>query len=216
MGWPKGRPRGPLSPEHLRKTRRRTPPPILLPPEVMAWWTFVHYSIRLRRWWIKNVDEVQITELSAKLAVQGPPTDPNLWKLYDVVIPVVLANSRLRGRSFKMNVGLLPTDKSAMRWLYLGEAAEKAFKEIYGPLLKQQFKIEDFATAAAMCPSAKAAQLHFSRCLSGPDALANPKPATVLTPGAMDWSRNRFRGAFNEYYEGDYAEQVRQKLRTIR
>jgi len=211
--WPKGRR---LSPEHLRKTRRHSPPPVPLPPEVMAWWPFVNYSVRLRRRWIKNIDQVQITELAAKLAVQGPPTDPDVQKLYNVIIPLVLANYRLQGRSFKMNISLLPTDKRAMGWLYLGEEAEKAFKTKHGPLLKLRFRIENFAAAAAMCPSARAAQVHVNRCLSGPDALKPPEPHTVLTPGAMDWSRNRFRGAFCDWYEGDHAAQVREKLKTIR
>jgi len=208
--WPKGRP---LSPEHLRKTRRRSPPPLPLPPEVMAWWPFVNYSVRLRRRWIKNIDQVQITELAAKLAVQGPPSDPKAQQLYNVIIPLVLANYRLQGRSFKMNIGLLPIDKRALGWLHLGEATEKAF----GPLLKLRFKIENFAATAAMCPSARAAEVHLNRCLAGRDALEKPEVHSVLTPGAMSWTKDRYRGPFCEYVDfEEWEEQVRQKVKTIR
>ncbi len=230
-GRPRGTQQSPATKERIRQARlgkvhsaetrskisrsRTTPevPPVPLPPEVMAWWLFVNYSVRLRRRWIKNIDQVQVTELAAKLAVQGPPTDPKVQELYNVVIPLVLANYRLQRRSFKMNIALLPTDKRAMRWLYLAEAVAKAF----GPLLKLQFTLENFAAAAAMCPNAKAAQVHVTRCLSGPAALEAPAPYAVLTPGAMDWSRNRYRGAFCEWTDvEEWQEQVRQKVKTIR
>jgi len=193
---------------------------------------YLNFAVRRRRrwtmmwtlhagWTYRNIDQAQLSELAARLAVVGRPSDPDAQRVYNVVIPLVLARSRLVYRSgdetvyrsFRQNVNLLPTNpKKLKRLAYLGEEVVDA----WGSLERVSVSVQNFIDSAVLCPCREAAKAHLARCQNDP-TFENKKPWAVLTPGAVKNTASTHRGPFCEDVDfEDHAAQVRERLKTIR
>lgn len=224
MPWPKGRPRGPQSAEHVEKRRMKLQKPkVSLPLEVGAWIVWVKRAHRVwcRRFHLSgrgnwNLAQESLIAFAERLSLIGDPEAQDAQVAFQVLQKLIFCRERLdwtKGESLRQAVDALPTTRpELMRVVAACEAAEAV-----EPLEKARFSLPTFVEAAKRIPADGVAG-YVDKLLNEPTRTQKTIRSMFCSATIAYWE-GRLRGLFPTYGEdGDraaYSEQIRLKMKTI-
>ncbi|MGH9891841.1 MAG: hypothetical protein ACREA0_07645 [bacterium] len=225
MPWPKGRPRGPLSPEHLAATRRKPRPPEPLPPGVREWSRYLWLALRKRSRGHRlpaNIGRGSVEELARRLSLVGWPSDPEAQQMYQATVALLFSRGRLDPRTNRRQtlvkyLDLYPDNRSGLLRLL---DSVKATAQIPGPgIAKASLSVDNFLRVAVQIPKGNAEE--FVRFILGDPSRTKRTIAAIFCPGTFEYWKVRLRGLVPSFGETDDDAAERRKyalsrLRTVR
>jgi hypothetical protein len=217
--WPKGKPRGKLSPEHLAATRRKPKPQAPVSPEVAEWVPSVrkaHRSWRRRfplgrgPWNLSGETFLLIASLPS---VVGTPVDPAAQKVFNAIVALLFRRvlpDWNQKQSIPNQVRALPQTREGL--LKIAEFVEATGK--LEDLRSATFHFETVVQSALLIPSGNIKGVvefvlndpaHRERTIKG-----------IFHPRVIKHYEGIARGLLGPLADPSYREQIRAKVRTVR
>lgn len=205
-----------LSPAALAKRLSKRPPQPSESPDVVEWTRVLYFAVRRRRKWLpRNVGLETLRKYAKKLARVGPPSDPDAQGAFHAVLALFFQRHRLdwtEGLSLNKYEALVPDDRE--KFLRIADCA-RAAEMIPGPgIEKAKYSLKSFIEIAVQVPVTHAVPF-VSYILADRDRKERTVRA-IFCQETFDYWKGRLRGLVSDLADPDYAEQIRQKIKTIR
>jgi hypothetical protein len=184
--WPKGQE---LSEEHKAKLTSRKPPP----PIAVEWLPFLQRSLEKAFRYGKppRVAQETFLDLAGRLAMFGPPSDPQALIVFEHLSNLLFCPCRLdfrKGDSLRKHVDLLPTTREGLNRVV---AAVMVAQKQLGSFADQSFPVGNFITVALQIPSARWVEVYIKRVLES--GLRVKTVSSIFSPNVFAFTEKDLR-----------------------
>lgn len=226
MPWPKGKPRGPLSAEHLAATRRKPRPPTVLLPEVAecsAWLRKRRRADFGRDAGLRYVPDASLTALATRLTLNEAVGDPRATQVRGDLVRMIFNRRRLdwtRGWRVERITAAMPESWEARR--VVAENFTIAEK-LLGPIGKQAFSAVRFVELSVQLDTSAAFENYVNACLQQETRRSKTVSAIISEEAFQYWSNSkdndllaRGRAYLTTEQHEEYRDLIRTSVQTVR